>query len=216
MERRDFTKTMGLGLLATQTLPAFATSELFESKKAKIPLGLGNHSLRSMRPNAQQVIEYAIKHKLDSVQFNTLKPFESLEDKHLLKLKKLTDDNAISIYVGIGSISEKSVKFTDRYGDANSLIKKGIHVAGLLGSPILSVRIGVLDDRYTNGGIRPKIDEVVQRMKSFRTSVLNTGIKFAFENHAGDMRSEEHQYARSIWDLGKKDKLPFYQVLTLI
>ncbi len=191
MERRDFTKKIGLGLMATQALPAFATSSFFENKKSRIPLGVANHSLRGMRPNAQQVIEYAIKHKLDSVQFNTLKPFESLEDSHLIKLKNLADANDISIYVGVGSISEKSVRFSDSFGNAKELVQKGIHAARILESPILGVRIGVLDDRYTEGGIKPKIDEVVKLMKSFRKPVLDAGIKFAFENHAGDMRSEE-------------------------
>jgi 3-oxoisoapionate decarboxylase len=191
MERRNFTKKIGLGLLATQALPAFATSSFFDSNNSRIPLGVANHSLRGMRPNAQQVIEYAIKHKLDSVQFNTLKPFESLEKSHLIKLKNLADDNDISIYVGVGSISEKSVRFSDSFGNAKELVQKGIHVASILESPILGVRIGVLDDRYTEGGIEPKIDEVVKLMKSFRKPVLDAGIKFAFENHAGDMRSEE-------------------------
>ena len=191
MHRRTFAKTAGLGLLATQSLSTFATSSFFESNNSRIPLGVANHSLRGMRPSAQQVIEYAIKHKLDSVQFNTLKPFESLEESHLIKLKNLAKANDISIYVGVGSISEKSLRFSDSFGNAKELVQKGIYAAKILESPILGVRIGVLDDRYTEGGIKPKIDEVVKLMKSFRKPVLDAGIKFAFENHAGDMRSEE-------------------------
>lgn len=191
MQRRNFTKKIGLGLLATQAMPAFATNSFFENNNSRIPLGVANHSLRAMKPNAQQVIEYAIKHKLDSVQFNTLKPFESIEENHLLKLKKMADANDISIYVGVGSISEQSVKFSDSFGNARELVGKGIYVARIIKSPILGVRIGLLDDRYTEGGIGPKIAEVVNLMKSFRKPVLDAGIKFAFENHSGDMRSEE-------------------------
>ena len=192
MERRDFTKKAVFGLIASQSIPTFSTvNSLFENTNSRIPLGLGNHSLRGMKPNAQQIIEYAIKHSLDSVQFNTLKPFESLQENSLLELKKLADDHAISIYVGVGSICEKSIKFSDSYGNAKDLLGKGIHVAKILESPNLGVRIGVLEDRYAKGGIAPKIDEVVNLMKSFRKPIQDAGIKFAFENHAGDMRTDE-------------------------
>lgn len=194
MNRRDFTKSTGLGILAFSSFSAATAASTYnpdQKKPTKVPLGIGNHSLRAMRPNAIQLIEYAIKHKLDSVQFNTLQPFESIEEDYLKKVKKLAQANEISIYIGVGSICEQSVKFSDKYGDADTLLKEGIRVARTLGSPIVSVRIGVLDDRYTEGGIKPKIEEVVKRMRSMRTLVLDAGIKFAFENHAGDMRSEE-------------------------
>jgi sugar phosphate isomerase/epimerase len=194
MNRREFSKITALGTLAFQSFPATASASLVKQKDAdsfQIPLGVGNHSLRAMRPNAQELLGFAIKNQLDSVQFNTLKPFESLEDKHLEKLKNIAKSNDISIYVGVGSISEKSASFSDSFGDAKSLIEEGIRVAKVLGSPILGVRIGLLDDRYTQGGIKPKMDEVAQLMKSFKGPIADADIKFAFENHAGDMRSEE-------------------------
>jgi len=191
MKRRNFVKRAGLGLLVIQTLPGYDTMGGFVHNNSKIPLGFGSHSLRAMKLNAKQTIEFAIQHQLDSVQFNTLKPFQSLEKSHLKSLKELAHANDISIYVGVGSISEQSVKFSSDYGNAQALVNKGIEVASILKSPVLSVRIGNIDDRYTDGGIQPKIDEVVRIMKSFRSSVQEAGIKFAFENHAGDLRSQE-------------------------
>ena len=61
MKRREFTKAIGLSALALQ----------------RVPLGVCNHSLRSMKPNARQLIEYAIEQNLDSVLLNTLQPFEN-------------------------------------------------------------------------------------------------------------------------------------------
>src|SRR6056297_2346968 len=192
MNRRDFTRMTGLGALALHTVPTSATAGIFNPGSGqKIPLGVGNHSLRAWRPNAIQLIDFAVEHKLDSVQFNTLTPFESIDDKHLEKIKKHADRHDISIYVGIGGISELSDRFSDNFGDADNLVKEGIRVAKALGSPVLGVRIGVMDDRYSPGGIRPKMEEVIKRMRSFRGPVLDAGIKFAFENHAGDMRTEE-------------------------
>ncbi len=194
MKRRDFSKIAGMSVLAMQSFPALTSAMLFNNEHrgaSKVPLGLCNHSLRGMRLKAKQLIEYAIEHKLDSVQFNTLQTFESLEENHLAGLSELAKSNDISIYVGAGSICEKSPKFSDRYGKAEALLAEGIRVATTVGSPIVGVRIGNLDDRYSNGGIKPKIEEVVKVMKSMRGPALDAGIKFAFENHAGDLRSEE-------------------------
>ena len=194
MNRRKFSKMAGLGALAIQAFPAVSSSMILsheQVKLSKIPLGIGNHSLRAMKPSAKDLIEFAVEHKLDSVQFNTLKPFESLDGKYLENLRELGRANDISIYVGVGSICEQSVKFSDSFGGAEKLLKEGIRVARLLDSPLVGVRIGQLDDRYTNGGIKPKIEEVVKLMRSFGGEAKDSGIKFAFENHAGDMRSEE-------------------------
>ena len=77
MNRRDFTKVVGFGAMAAHSLPLLA----FDS--GSIPLGLCNHSLRDMKLNARQLIEYAIEKKLDSVLLNTFQPFDSLEKSHL-------------------------------------------------------------------------------------------------------------------------------------
>jgi sugar phosphate isomerase/epimerase len=144
-----------------------------------------------MRLKAKKLIEYAIEHRLDSVQFNTLPTFESLEPARLRELANLAKSHDISIYVGAGSICETSERFSDRYGDAKALLDEGIRVASAVGSPIVGVRIGNIDDRYSGGGIKPKIDEVIKVMKANRSLAQDANIKFAFENHAGDLRSEE-------------------------
>lgn len=194
MKRREFTKTIGLGALAMQSFSTLALADIHNKiglQTAKIPLGLCNHSLRSMRLNALQLIEYAIKENLDSVLLNTFQPFESLDAAHLSNLHDIAKRNDVSIYVGAGSISEKSTRFSDKYGNAEALLIEGIRVASALGSPVVGCRIGAIDDRYLDGGIEAHIEAVAKVMKSMRLRALDAGIKFAFENHMGDLRSEE-------------------------
>jgi len=194
MNRRDFTKAVGLGVFAIQSIPTFATAKTLNnesSKISKVPLGLCNHSLRSMRLNARQLIEYAIEQKLDCVLLNTFQPFESLDTAYLSLLKKMAEAKDVSIYIGAGGISEKSTKFSGKYGNAEQLLLEGIRVASLVGSPIVGCRIGSMEDRYLDGGIEAHIEAVIKIMKSVRSRALDAGIKFAFENHAGDLRSEE-------------------------
>ena len=86
MKRRDFAKIAGMGTMAMQTHPASASINLFKGRptqSVKIPLGLCNHSLRSMSLNAQKLIEYAIAQKLDSILLNTFQPLDSLEPEYL-------------------------------------------------------------------------------------------------------------------------------------
>ncbi|MCX6326910.1 MAG: TIM barrel protein [Bacteroidia bacterium] len=194
MKRRDFTKIAGIGVLSMQSFPAFTLQNIIENNSsgfAKIPLGLCNHSLRGMKLNARQLIEYAIDQKLDSILFNTFQPFESLESSYLSGLSKMANANGISIYTGTGSISEISTVFTNQYGNAESLLIEGIRVASAAGSPIVGCLIGGMEDRYMDGGIGAHMEAVIKVMKSCRTRALDAGIKFAFENHAGDLRSSE-------------------------
>ncbi len=194
MNRRAFARTTGWGALSAAAFPLSGSSLLYGNDPAetsKVPIGLCNHALRGMKLKAKRLIDYAIGHGMDSVQFNTLSVFENLEKNHLSALRQLAESHSITIYVGAGSICESSPRFSDRYGDARALLAEGIRVANAVGSPIVGVRIGNIEDRFEGGGIEPKIEEVIRVMKSMRGPALEAGITFSFENHAGDLRSKE-------------------------
>jgi sugar phosphate isomerase/epimerase len=144
-----------------------------------------------MKPTADQLIDYAVEHELDSILLNSFRPLESREDDYLDRLKDRAGDHDIRMYVGAGSISENSTRFSDRYGNARELLQEGIRVAAVLGSPVVVCRIGTIEDRYTEGGIEAHIETVIDLMNSLRPRALDAGVRFAFENHAGDLRSGE-------------------------
>ena len=188
LRRRDFLRMAAsstIGLTTTGVLRAQSTGT------TRVPLGLDAHSLRGMRWKALPLIAYAAHQKLDAVLFNSLNYFESLDTAHLLHLKETATSHDMRIYVGIGSISENSVTFSKKYGSVETLLAEGIRVAQEIGSPVVNVRIGKVDDRYTEGGIEARIEESVKVLKALRSRAQDAGIKFGFENHAGDLRSEE-------------------------
>ncbi len=194
MKRRDFTRAIGLSALALQSMPGKVSAMILPgslSTQARIPLGVCNHSLRSTKPNARQLIEYAIEQNLDSVLLNTFQPFESLNPSHLSDLRELASANDVTIYVGVGSISENSLSFSGRYGNPEALLKEGLRVAAAVGSPVVGCRIGSMEDRYAPGGIRAHKEAVIKVMQSVGGRARDAGIKFAFENHMGDLRSSE-------------------------
>ncbi|MBL7146546.1 MAG: sugar phosphate isomerase/epimerase [Phycisphaerae bacterium] len=188
LQRRDFLRLASMsaiGLAATGTLGAQSADV------PRVPLGLDAHSLRAMRWKAPQLIDYAAEQKLDAVLLNSLNYFESLHTNYLKRLKETAQAHSMRIYIGAGGISENSVTFSDKYGSAETLLAEGIRVAQAVGSPVVNVRIGKVDDRYTEGGMQAHIQESVKVLKTLRTRAQDAGIKYGFENHAGDLRSEE-------------------------
>jgi sugar phosphate isomerase/epimerase len=188
LRRRDFLR------LAPSSVIGFAAGGMFSAQAAdatRVPLGLDGHSLRGMRWKADQLIECAVEQRLDAVLFNGLQYFKSLDTAYLQSLKTAAETHGMRIYIGVGSICERSVTFPNNLGSAESLLVEGIRVAKALGSPSVNCRIGKLDDRYIEGGIKVHIDEAVKVLKAVRGRAQDAGIKFGFENHAGDLRSEE-------------------------
>jgi sugar phosphate isomerase/epimerase len=143
-----------------------------------------------MRLKAIGSIEYASEHGLDSVLFNSFHSFESLDDDHLTKVNELATANNISVYIGAFSISETSSEYRGGYPSAEERLRDGIRVAKAVRSPIVATRVGMLQDRYGEGGIETHIREVIRVMKALRGEALDAGVKFAMENHM-EFRTEE-------------------------
>lgn len=194
MKRRVFTRAMGLSALAAHIIPSGLSAmisgvNLFSN--VHVPLGVCIHSLRSRKLNTGELVDYAIENKLDSVLINTLPVFESLKTEDLLVLKEKAENGGVSINLGVGSISEASMSFSGNYGTSEQLLLEGIRVAAILGSPVVGCRIGSIDDRYIPGGIRVHMNEVIRLMTKLGDRARDAGVKFAFENHMGDLRSDE-------------------------
>jgi sugar phosphate isomerase/epimerase len=194
MKRREFNKLAGLGALAMHSFPAISPATLFAAEPnqlPRVPLGVCDHALRAMKPTADQVLDYAIEQRLDAVQLNSLRPLESRDDAYLRHLREKAAGKDIGFYLGAGSISDRSTRFRDNWGTGRELLREGIRVAAALDSPIVVCRIGTIEDRFTEGGIEPHVEAVIKTMTSLRAEALDAGVKFAFENHAGDLRTEE-------------------------
>jgi sugar phosphate isomerase/epimerase len=66
-----------------------------------------------------------------------------------------------------------------------------IHAAKMVGSPIVRCFLGTSADRPSPGGIDARIDDTVKVLRGMRSQVLDSGLKIAIENHAGDMQGRE-------------------------
>jgi 3-oxoisoapionate decarboxylase len=188
VDRRTFFKTTAL---ATGAL-ALGRAALAEGpKKLNVKLGLDNFSVRAMKWNASQLIDYAAKLKTDSLFLTDLDVYENFEDGYLRDLKKKADDLGLQIHVGSWSICPTSKVFKNKWGTAEEHVALGIRVAKALGSPVFRCVLGTGEDRSTEGGIEARIADTVKVCRANRSRAMDAGVKIAVENHAGDMTSTE-------------------------
>jgi 3-oxoisoapionate decarboxylase len=188
--RRTFLKAVA----ATSAGLALAKSSLAEGSAAlrgKTPLGFDNFSVRAMKWNASQLIDYAASLKLDSLFLTDLDVYESFEPGYLRDLKKKAADNGLFIYAGSWSICPTAQSFKNKWGTAEEHLALGIRVAKALGSPVFRCILGMGEDRMSPGGIEARMADTIKVCKTARNKALDAGVKIAIENHAGDMQAWE-------------------------
>jgi sugar phosphate isomerase/epimerase len=97
----------------------------------------------------------------------------------------------VQIYLGSWSICPTSKTFKKDWGTAEEHLALGVRMAKALGSPVFRCVLGSREDRRTEGGIEARIRDTVKVLKACRSRALDSGVKVAVENHAGDMQSWE-------------------------
>ena len=173
------------------SLGASAGVALADEAKNPLFLGYDNFAVRAMGWKAKELIDYAVKLKVDTVFITDLDAFETLDLKALGGIKKYADDKGIKIFLGTWSVCPTSVSFRDNRGTADEHLQLGLRAAKALGSPVLRVVLGNSRDRQTEGGIEARIDDTVKVLKRNKSLCQDLGVKVAMENHAGDMHSLE-------------------------
>ena len=194
MNRRGFTTKATLAALAIPVVLQSQASTFAGNKSAssqKVPLGMDAHAIYAMRWKAKDLIAYAGGLKMETLLFNGLNYFETLDEQHLRSLKDDLDRHNIILYFGVGGLSVNSTSYSPRFGTPEKLIKEGIRLAKIFNTSSVNCKIGNIKDRYTEGGIKARMEEIINELKAMRSQIRDAGLKFAVENHAGDMRSEE-------------------------
>ncbi len=157
-----------------------------------IPLGYDNFAVRAMRWNARQLIDHAEKLRCDSLFITDFAPFEGRTDAaSLADIRRYAADRRVALAVGSWSICPTSTTFKNDWGTAEEHLALGIRIAKDLGSRALRVILGSHRDRLTPGGIDARIADTVRVLKACRTRAIDSGVRIAVENHAGDMHSTE-------------------------
>ncbi|HPA20837.1 MAG TPA: sugar phosphate isomerase/epimerase [Verrucomicrobiae bacterium] len=195
LTRRDLLKTAGAAVVATAS-PVRATTT-----RPEIPLGVDNFSVRAFGWKAPQLIDYSASIGADVLLMSDLDVYESHEDGYLADLRKRAGDLGLRLQAGSFSICPSSKHFTTKFGSAEEHLRLIIRIAKAIGSPVARCVLGSAEDRKREGGIAAHIKATVAVCKAARPFAMDSGVKIAIENHAGDMTA--HELAGLIEEAGR-------------
>ncbi len=185
MNRRGFltkatTTTLGLAAVPVTTQAA---------DKKPLKLGFDNFSIRALKWKAPQLLAYAAEQKVDSILFSDLDVYENHTESYLKEIKAQADELGIEIQAGTGGICPSSVRFNDKWGTAEEMLKLTIRVTHTLGSSAARCYQGFGADRQSEGGLTARMKDTVKVCKAVEGYAKERGVKIAIENHAGDMQA---------------------------
>ena len=152
-------------------------------------IGIDLFSIRDSGYDAFQFLDYCAKQKANVVHFSEIRFLGTLEDDHLRKVRAHAEKLGIAIEIGMRSICPSSKAFDASLGTAEQQIERMLHSAKTIGSPIVRAFLGTSADRAD--GIDRHIEDAIKVLRNVRSRVVDSGLKIAIENHAGDMQARE-------------------------
>jgi sugar phosphate isomerase/epimerase len=197
-DRRTFLKTMGAAAIAmgsSNAVQAAGAAAQTSAAAVRPRLGLDTFSIGAQNWTPMQILDFAARMKIDVVQFSEIRFLGSadwkvaLDPANLRAIRTKADELGIKLEVGMRSIGPTSGSFDKAAGTAEEQILRMVEAAKILGSPLMRCFQGTQADRNSN--IDRHIDETVKVLRSVRTRVIDSGVKIAVENHAGDMQARE-------------------------
>ncbi len=190
-DRRNFIVSLAAAG-AVGALSPSASIGASKVKKRNIKLGFDNFSIRDLKWKAPQLLDYAAKIKVDTLLMSDLGVYENYDEAYLKKIKEQANRLGVEIQAGTGSICPTSRSYNKvKWGPAEEHLKLLIRIAKTLGSPVARCYLGNNGDRKSEGGIYRHIEETVKVCKAMRSYAVDSNVKIAIENHAGDMQAWE-------------------------
>lgn len=180
LNRREF-------IASSTTATAMLMSGCSSTNSDKLKLGFDNFSIRALKLNARELIDYAAELKVDSLLLSDMDVYESFDASYFKDLKAQAVEQNIELHTGTGSICPTSKSFKDKHGTAEVHLNKALDVAIALGSPVVRCYLGSARDRKSASGLVPHLNATVNVCKSVEIKAKEAGVKIAIENHAGDL-----------------------------
>ena len=154
-------------------------------------LGLDVFSLRSQGLSPFAVLDFCAARSIGLVHFSEPRLIGALDRDSLARLRAHADGLGIQLEVGMLSICPSATIFNAAAGTAEAQLTAMFEVARVLGSPLVRCVVGSFRDRVAPGGIEARITDAVAVLRNVRTRAIDSGLKIAVENHAGDMQARE-------------------------
>ena len=154
-------------------------------------LGLDVFSLRSQGLSPFAVLDFCATRGIGLAHFSEPRLLGALDRESLARLRAHADGLGIQLEVGMLSICPSATIFNADGGTAEAQLTAMFEVARVLGSPLVRCVVGSFRDRVAPGGIEVRIADAVAVLRNVRTRAIDSGLKIAVENHAGDLQARE-------------------------
>jgi sugar phosphate isomerase/epimerase len=154
-------------------------------------LGVDIYTIRDQGWNAFQILDYCAGIGLNLVHFSDLNAFASTDEGYLAEVKAHADELDLALEVGMMSICPTAAIFDASQGTAVEQTTRMLHIASVLGSPILRCVLGSNADRHSQVPLKAHMQAAAETCQAVRGLATELGIKLALENHAGDMQGWE-------------------------
>jgi sugar phosphate isomerase/epimerase len=178
-------------LKATGTTLALGLRDVHAEGTTKVRFGLDLFSLRSQGWTPVEYLDWCAQRHLKVVHFSEIRFLGGLDSANLKRVRAHAKELGIDLEIGMRSICPSSTLFDKAQGTAEEQIALMVEAARLLGSPIVRCVLGSSEDRRGPGGIESHIEDTVRVLRNSRSRILDSGVKIAIENHAGDMQARE-------------------------
>ncbi len=182
MLRRTFVAGIGAAALSQSTMAQV-------SQKARI--GIDLFSIRDSGFSPFEFLDYAAKQGANLVHFSEIRFIGSLDPDNLRKVRAHAEKLGIALELGMRSICPTSKAFDPAQGTAEQQIERMLVSAKTLGSSIVRCFLGTSSDRSGPIPIEGHIENTIKVLRNVRSKVIDSGLKIAIENHAGDMQGRE-------------------------
>ena len=156
-----------------------------------VKLGFDTYSLRAFQWTGTQLLDYAGRLKLDTIQFSALGDYGPLDAQNLRAVKDRAARLGISIDSGMGCICESSRAFHKNGPPARQQLIEGLKVSRAVGSRSMRCYMGSSEDRLGPLPIEAHMENTIKVFRSVRAEAMDLGVKIALENHSGDMQARE-------------------------
>jgi sugar phosphate isomerase/epimerase len=179
-------------MMRRQFLSAAVAAPLLAApvNRPAVKLGIDLFSLRSQGWTPFQYLDYCAGRGAKLVHFSEIRFIGSLDPDNLRKVRQHAESLSLEVEIGMKSICPSSKMFDPKQGTAEQQLTHMIDAAQIVGSKIVRAVLGSGDDRRP-GPIEVHIKDMVQVLKNVRSKAMDSNIKVAIENHAGDMQARE-------------------------
>ena len=159
--------------------------------RPKAKIGIDLFSIRSSGYSPFEFLDYSAQQGANVVHFSEIRFIGNLEPDNLRKVRAHAEKLGIELELGMRSICPTSKAFDASQGAAEQQIERMLASAKLIGSPIVRCFLGTMNDRVGPIPIEGHIENTIKVLKNVRSKVIDSGLKIAIENHAGDMQGRE-------------------------